>query len=266
MTDDPWKNTNLFLLLDNCPESSWEECVKDKEQDSDPPKNNNECTVKIRRVRIRIPEVGKVSQNPKEEFDEADEDGSLGLCGEVGDDVLPLGLRLGHVEEDDEGEDDADGRHQEDVVKENRLCGVVPGDEASGIGAQLIVEEEQEGAQQGQGSTIPEGNVDGVAAANDAEGEGPEGCMCLAGHPRAGGDVEVDHDEAYGHVDVGAVTDGVEVGKDVSDEGCDPCQWSVHPQVVEHVINLVQIKNDLSKSFYVHSFINREIVKSVLTR
>ena len=120
------QNMNLFILLDNCPESSRKESVKDEEHDSDPSENNNECTIEIRSVRIRIPEVGKVSQNPEEQFDNTDEDGSLGLSRQVGDDVLPLGLRLGHVEEDDEGEDDADGRHQEDVVKENRLCGVVP--------------------------------------------------------------------------------------------------------------------------------------------
>ncbi len=46
--------------------------------------------------------------------------------------------------------------------------------------------------------------------------------MGFTDDPGAGGDVEVDHDEADDEVDVGAVPDAVHVGQNVSDQGCNP--------------------------------------------
>ena len=65
--------------MDDALESTRKEGVEDEEGDTDPAENENEGTVEIRRVGIRVPDVGEVSENPENEFDEADEDGSLGL-------------------------------------------------------------------------------------------------------------------------------------------------------------------------------------------
>ena len=97
----------LLAPVDDALEATREESVEDEEGDTDPTENKNERTVEVRRVGIRVPDVGEVSQNPENEFDEADEDRSLGLRRQVCDDVLPLGLRLGHVEQNDHREEDA---------------------------------------------------------------------------------------------------------------------------------------------------------------
>ena len=45
--------------------------------------------------------------------------------------------------------------------------------------------EDEESSEQAQRSPIAEGDVDGVAAGDDAEGEGPEGRVSLADDPGA---------------------------------------------------------------------------------
>ena len=52
-------------------------------------------------------------------------------------------------------------------------------------------------------------------------------------------DVEVDHDEPDREVDVCAAPDAFKVGEDVRNEGRDPSQGRVDPEVVEHVVHLV---------------------------
>ena len=126
------------LSADDAFEPPGEERVEEAECDSDPAEDDDEGAVEVRGVRVRVPDVGEVGEYPEDELDKADEDSALGLRGKVRNDVPPLGLRLGHVEEDDDGIDDADGRHQEHVEEEDGLGDVIPGDEAAGVCAQLI--------------------------------------------------------------------------------------------------------------------------------
>ena len=160
------------------------------------------------------------------------------MSRQVSDDVLSLRLRLGHVEQDDDGVDDSNCSDQEHVVEEDWLRDVIPRDEASRICSELVVEEEEKWSEKSKGCSITERDVDGVTAGNDAKSEGPECSVGLADNPCAGRNVEVDHDEADGKVDVRAVPDAANIREDVRNEGEDPGQRRVHPQVVEHVVNL----------------------------
>ena len=125
---------------DDALEPAREEGVEEAEGDADPAEDDDEGAVHVRGVGVRVPDVGEVGEYPEDELDEADKDGALGLRGQVRHDVPSLGLRLGHVEEDDDGVDDADGGDQEHVVEEDGLGDVVPGDKAPGVGAQLVAE------------------------------------------------------------------------------------------------------------------------------
>ena len=70
------------------------------------------------------------------------------------------------------------------------------------------------------------------------------------------GDVEVDHDESDCEVDVSVAPDAFQVREDVSDQGRDPSQGSVHAEVVEHVVHLLGLFINLLFNWFFISHLN----------
>ncbi len=144
-------------------------------------------------------------------------------------------LLPGNIEENDEGKDDANKGHAEEVEEEDRLRLRDPRDEASRVGAQLVGVHQEQEPDDANGSAVAEWHVDLDPARDDAGRQRLEVGVRLADDPRGRGRVEVDHRQPDEQVHVGVLPDAGQVGDHVQEDGRDPGHAAVHPDHMEHV-------------------------------